>query len=525
MNKKLLLIGLDGADFKFINNNLSQLPTINSLVERGIFTRLKSTIPPLTTSAWSTAMSGMNAGKTGVMEFLDEDVNGEREPASSRSIKVPRIWDVLGSHDIKVGVIGVPLTYPVEPVNGFMISGFPAPENPKNWVYPQEISTEINDNYKINLAHSRYKDSDLFLKDIYANTHIKFETAINFLKKMYCESLIFVISETDWIQHFFSRHPEDTGYNKNKEIILDYFKFIDKNLKELLSIEKNINIIVISDHGFGKKIKKNVYINTLLYTNGLFSSKDSQSTKIKRLLGYNLRNLASLWPLKYIKNKLPRQIKGEILKTTYLTTADMDMENTKAWYSNFEYNTGYVRINREVVGEGEYEKLREEIISMLINLKDNGENVIKEVYKKEEIFTGTNIKAIPDILIVFNSDYTGQEILGGEVIKEIPEKVRPGIAHTMEGIFIASGPDFIENSKLDGLNIIDIAPTVYHLMGIPLPNETDGRVITEIFNPDSKPANKPIKYKKYPKEKSSFKWNESEKKEVMNRLRELGYVD
>lgn len=63
MGAMVLLIGLDGAGSDFIKRHLDALPNLARLVQAGTWGRLRSTIPPVTSPAWATAMSGMNRGK------------------------------------------------------------------------------------------------------------------------------------------------------------------------------------------------------------------------------------------------------------------------------------------------------------------------------------------------------------------------------------------------------------------------------------------------------------------------------
>ena len=95
----------------------------------------------------------------------------------------------------------------------------------------------------------------------------------------------------------------------------------------------------------------------------------------------------------------------------------------------------------------------------------------------------------------------------------------------MEGIFIAYGPNIRTGKEIDGVQIIDIAPTVLHLLGLPVPGDMDGRVVMEIFREGSDP----FKRKPVVKEIGRYQGDkgepgESEKREIKDRLRALGYM-
>ena len=61
-------------------------------------------------------------------------------------------------------------------------------------------------------------------------------------------------------------------------------------------------------------------------------------------------------------------------------------------------------------------------------------------------------------------------------------------SHRMEGIFLAQGPDVARGRSTMGFRILDLAPTILHLMGVPVPTSMDGRVLSEAFEPGSSAA-------------------------------------
>jgi hypothetical protein len=63
--------------------------------------------------------------------------------ANSRAIRAPKLWEILSEHDKRVGVINVPVTYPAEPVNGYVIPGFLTPPGATGFTYPPELYNEI----------------------------------------------------------------------------------------------------------------------------------------------------------------------------------------------------------------------------------------------------------------------------------------------------------------------------------------------------------------------------------------------
>ena len=70
---RLLLIGWDGASYRMIDRLVSEgkLPTVARLMDRGVHARLESTIIPISSAAWTSAVTGKGPGETGVYGFFE----------------------------------------------------------------------------------------------------------------------------------------------------------------------------------------------------------------------------------------------------------------------------------------------------------------------------------------------------------------------------------------------------------------------------------------------------------------------
>src|SRR5262252_521423 len=130
MRAPLLVIGLDGATLDLVRPWVAagRLPVLASLMARGAWAPLRSTIPAATFPAWSSLVTGVNPGRHGVFDFT------ERVPGTYRvrfvngsHRRVPALWSHLAACGKRVVVLTVPATYPPEPVPGVMVSGFDSP--------------------------------------------------------------------------------------------------------------------------------------------------------------------------------------------------------------------------------------------------------------------------------------------------------------------------------------------------------------------------------------------------------------
>src|SRR5829696_555794 len=115
---KLLILGLDGATFDLIRPwaAAGHLPNLARLMDEGVQANLASTLPPVTSPAWPTFMTGTNPGKHGVFDFI-QPTGANFTLVNATRIKQPTIWQRLSQAGRRVGVLNVPVTYPPQPLN------------------------------------------------------------------------------------------------------------------------------------------------------------------------------------------------------------------------------------------------------------------------------------------------------------------------------------------------------------------------------------------------------------------------
>ncbi|NLF13631.1 MAG: phosphodiesterase, partial [Anaerolineaceae bacterium] len=125
-NPRVWSLGLDGATLALIRPWASSghLPVLARLIDGGVSGNLRSTYPPLTGPAWSSFMTGKSPAWHGVLEFFRREEGTYRQRLNSpQDLDGHSLWRILSDAGRQVGVMGVPLTYPPEAVNGFLITG------------------------------------------------------------------------------------------------------------------------------------------------------------------------------------------------------------------------------------------------------------------------------------------------------------------------------------------------------------------------------------------------------------------
>lgn len=567
--RKVLVIGLDGADYSLINEFKRDLPTLKELIDNGIFGRLKSTIPHISPTAWASFMTAKNPAKHGIFDFVYRDGNHycqQGTPISSLVREGKTLWGLLSSNDKSVGVFNVPVTYPVEKVKGFLIGGFPVPEGAHDYTYPRELRNKLKSKGWdfSNVAAQSYSREylDSFLDELYQRISERTKATLYLMDEYEWDFFMVHYMETDKIQHEFLYYKyrgfvDKKLFQKYGNTVKQFFVEMDSQLRQIINaLDENTDIFVISDHGFAP-IRYLTFLDTWLLSNNYMRLKSNLLTRIKYLMfrsGITPERLYNILPesVRYVLRKQqdekpylvsPDPVQSLVTTLTnlclklFLNKQDVEWCNTKAYsYGNTGSGTVFVnRKGREPQGMIENgvedatlkEKLKSELRGMINPFTQKP--VFDKVHLKEEIYSGTYISKAPDMIALgaaFQNSVINHHnlFLSNRAVSRnslIPDRA----GHSMNGIFIAWGPD-IKRGKTVDLQILDVGPTILHLMDIPIPKDVDGKILNEIFEENSEPYQRKIKYSEEieVEKKKRFGISKEDEGKVMERLRRMGYI-
>jgi predicted AlkP superfamily phosphohydrolase/phosphomutase len=124
IKRKVAVFGLDGITFDLLQPWLDEgrMPNLARLLAEGAGGRLRSTIPPVSASAWASFATGSNPGQHGLVDFTYPEQEGYRIMVSNgRTRSAPALWEIVGQAGGQTGVVSMPMTYPPRPLEGFMV--------------------------------------------------------------------------------------------------------------------------------------------------------------------------------------------------------------------------------------------------------------------------------------------------------------------------------------------------------------------------------------------------------------------
>jgi predicted AlkP superfamily phosphohydrolase/phosphomutase len=504
-------------------------------------------------------MTGKNPGKHGIFSFY-RLVPGtyKIDITSARQRDGKTLWSLLSQAGKQVGVINVPMTYPAESVHGFNIAGFPCPAYPDAHLsYPRELLGEIIGTFGSypevpnTRDHVLKDDVDGAMQELFRGIELR-DKISQFLRNrfsldFFCE----VVTETDQAQHFFwhltdVHHPryDPTQIEKYGDVVLSLYKRIDTLLGTIIEeLGEEWILIILSDHGAclnhrGHSALQN-WLKNLELLHVRRNSPHHPAALAKKALKY-LYPLAKGISPRIVKEMARRFFPGLSLPIdAYLpgraSFDDIVWDKTEAfWLWELLWINLEGRQPKGIVAHGaQYERLRDYIMNQLIQARDyrTGRRVIREVFKKEEVFKGKYLDEAPDIGILWDesdviSGITSRREGESEYDVAFPREddIRTG-EHSLFGTLILWGQGVKRGQLLSNAEIIDLAPTILHVMGQPIPMDMDGRVLEEAFESDFlKP---PIRYEKGVGDgqgELEETYSEDEREEIRERLKGLGYL-
>ncbi len=563
---KTAIIGLDGAGFPLIGPWIREgkLPTLRKIMDEGSYGDLISTIPPLSPVAWTSMMSGVNPAKHGIFDFVEPDWSNRYKArlTHGKHLRTKVLWHFLNDNGYKVGVINVPMTYPPDRLDSFMISGMDTPGPDCLYTFPPSLKDEINrevGEYIIEIPHSPelVAKCDSYVTSLMKMIDNRLLSARYLLRRFDLDFFMLVFVASDRAQHNLWKfidptHPayrEEDAKKYGNKLLMVYQK-LDKALEELLrEFDDDTNLFIVSDHG-ADTIHKSVILNNWLAEKGYLKFREDGNIPgesmfaLKRLLNKRFRKAVKKGLKPLLRRVMPLKQGQPNVQMFDRAWSNVMWDQTKAFYLGA---WGKVFINlkgREpfgIVEPGqEYENVRDSLIRDLMKLTDTetGEQVVKQAIKREEIYSGDYLEWAPDILILWNTKYNSitlkDELISGIKVRAdrsfFEYNRRLSADHTLNGILIAKGPHIVKNHEIGSAQIVDICPTILHTMGVPVPAHLDGHVLESIFQQEYLMHN-PVQYQKISVEKSETQtatddaYSESEKEDIAERLKGLGYLE
>ena len=283
------------------------------------------------------------------------------------------------------------------------------------------------------------------------------------------------------MQHFFWRYfdrtdPTYPGDGPYRDIIKEFYRRFDDIIGRLWEqMGRDGTLLVISDHGHGRRSTKALNLNEFLRRRGYLSSR------VRRMRLLDHRYLVERLKTKAFQLMYERDLDDLILKMVkYIpkrkTLKDSsfitDREGSLAYVPDFAGRNpfGGVTICRaEVEKRGlSYEDLRDQLIQEISRIRDpqNGEKVVQWITRREEVYAGQHLDKYPDLVFELQKDYGVSWSLHGTSVDVNPTHKKVSGGHRMEGVLMMANAK--REVAVEDPGLMDIAPTIMDLLGVRL---------------------------------------------------------
>ncbi|SFL34525.1 Predicted phosphohydrolase or phosphomutase, AlkP superfamily [Halogranum rubrum] len=533
-----LLVGIDAACGPVLDPlfEAGALPALASLVEDGTSGPLESQLPPWTPSAWPSLYTGTNPGRHGAYSFLTYD-GYDWDVVDAHAVREPSLWELLDAHGLSSVVVNVPVTCPPATIDGAVVPGFTAPEDPP--CHPEGILDDVREaigEYTV-YGSTEFADADREERRAEYTALVRSRgAAFRYLADRFDPDFGFVqFQQSDTVVHDF---PGD------RDLLETVYRAIDDELGETLAACDPNLVVVASDHGIGpydgyefcvnEFLRREGYVETTregdspswvpIWRDNLRADAGESTTSVDPSLTTRALDTAGAVGLSPARVATLLDRVG-LLEAAMRVVPDSVRRQTGANETvDFAASTAYCRLPVElgirlnvagrepegVVDPAQYESVRAELMTTLRNVETpDGELVFESVLPREEVFHGPELDDAVDIVTVPSEfDHLASARVGGDVFVPPHEPWN----HKRYGFVAVGGPD-APATNLTDTHLLDVAPTVLSSLGVPLSDRMDGDVLPGFTAPGTET---------YPR--AAHDSHGRSTAHVKNRLADLGYL-
>ncbi|MFB6141986.1 MAG: alkaline phosphatase family protein [Halorientalis sp.] len=464
----LAVVGLDGLSPNMFEHCRDEVPVLDRLLSEGAGGDLRSTTPAVTFPAWTSFMTGKDPGAHGLYNMGEVGADYANNSPSVNETD-GALYDAFDD-----GVfVNVPASYPRQPSGDAKLVPFSAPSVaeavPPEWRDWPEL-----EDYRLVYDTDRKADADDFLAHLRDIAAARFAVTERAVEEEDPDVLFVLFSCTDWLFHHLDPADSD-DYVRDLLVSLEpYLEWVE---------ERADNLVVMSDHGFEHKTTAG-YPNKILENQGFVRTETPQDAESLLVTVAGLiRRVTSRSDLAYelVRRTYNRLSHTDVANDLYdAKELDIDFDATTAWHT--QRGTVFLnddRFENPQVGPDEREAIVDAVVEVLDSARhpETGDPLFAEVFTADELYSaerGTR----PDVVA---------EPAEGVILYQTPmqEKIASSTDiynHRTQGLFTCVGEAFTD-ADVDAA-IPDVAPTLLHAMGRPVPEDMTGEVLTDVVATD-----------------------------------------
>lgn len=508
-NPRLLLVGLDAAEPSLVEKWCDEgaLPNLTRLRESGCYGRLATVAPWLTGSPWSTFYTGTSPSEHGRYHVLQwNPVRGAMERPFGAWLPIQPFWRAIGERGARAIVIDAPLAYPPEPFAGIEIAG---------WATHDHLGPSASHPPSALARMRREAGRPVMRPEVYGPQKtleiLELPRLLSRATGQLARAAVSFMSQDTWDLFFVAFAAAHRAGHKlwdetsaggeirpgTRELFQSAFRDVYSELDAavgLLAEEAGSGaaVIVFSLHGMGPNNSREMLFPEMLRRilhglRGVSGAPSSRSPLVR------LRGAVPVELRRGVKGLLPLSIQDRL--SAFWRRSPSAWDAAEAFSLPADQHS-YVRVNlrgREAGGtfpEESYEELRDAIAEGMRTWRDarSGESIVAEVVRPDRALPpGERAGLLPDLVVVWSDVPAARhEAVVSDRYGTIPWPT-PGRNpdgrsgnHRGEGFILASGEGIPRGGAIEPGTILDLAPTIFALFGVPSPWPMEGKPLRPI---------------------------------------------
>ncbi|HEV3122424.1 MAG TPA: alkaline phosphatase family protein, partial [Isosphaeraceae bacterium] len=498
---RLVILGLDGATWTVLDpmRRRGLMPNLHALLARSAHGNLRSIIPPVTSAAWTSMMTGCGPVRHGVFDHRYYDAAaGQMKVNHSSRIRVPTFWHLLSQAGRSVVCLNLPSTHPPLPVRGVVVSGMDAPHLDSALSGCPEFGARLRAQVPGYDLKYFWKRAPQTVEELAHNARLTSDTfRARAEAGLLADSMV-----PDWsalMVHFQNLDPfqhrawrclnvdetgiEDPEWNAAAALVMRGLDHAIGMLCELAD-RRGAGVLALSDHGFGPCLGR-VHVNRILVDAGIarlpglagrLRRRASQAFDHLRLHGakrHSPEARSASFDLS-VTAQFPFDWKRTLAFAPHQDTAAMIYLNGESRHRNAPLKTPRQVDDALTATAAALAEARHPETGSLLFTKILPVAALYQVDPAREGY--------PDLIALPDDPYWVRTKLAdrtrpypGHGWVE-PDANLPG-THRPEGIVALEAPGVPPGRSVQA-HLIDIAPTILSLLGQPIPSYMEGRPLS-----------------------------------------------
>jgi predicted AlkP superfamily phosphohydrolase/phosphomutase len=521
------MIGLDGATFTLLDPLMQSgvMPYLQGMIRTGVRAELMSTRNPLTPPAWTSMITGRGPEAHGIYDFFRPSFTREGSVFlrinDYRDNHCETIWSIANRGGRRATSLNFFGMSPAPRIDGYSISGFVPQRHLRHGTYPESLLDEVKaladfdfrdlgmdigeEKKCVQGLHEGEHESWIALQN--RRDHAWAKLASHLLRKDRTELTAVVLDGPDKLQHLFWRFVDpalvlsdgDAWYNHIRELCVDFYRRLDANIRMMVEAAgPDTDVLITSDHGFGPTTEI-LYINEWLSRHGYL-----------------------IWSDAAVEDSLG-QLTADKFKDHL---AMVDWKATKAFTPTPSSNSIYIKKDLGTghgVKEEEYLPFVLKLQRELLDIRDpeSGEPIV-EGADLNKLRGSSFVEPCPDITLRLRDGGFVSILKSKEVLARRP--AADG-THRPAGVFVGYGPSFRRGETIPAISLLDVAPLILTLLGLPVPSDLEGVVPAAALASERRPQRGAATLAAASAVVEREEPSEEERQALMRQLKILGYMD